>query len=196
MQEQPEEFMEEMAETKDLETPPQKSLKQKLFHYMRYTAWKDVVTVVVMVAFTLNFVGFRAYIPSGSMEPTLTIGQRYWVSIVGTYFRENKGLEHGDIVVFSHEEFEENLLVKRVIGLPNDVIEFVGDTIYRNGIALEEDYLKESDYFYSYYETYEVGEGELFVLGDNRNHSADSRYWQNPMVSLDNVKGEMLLAGK
>lgn len=156
---------------------------------------QDIVMVVLMTLFVLYFVGFRAVIPSGSMEPTLEVGHSYLVSIVSTHFRENKGLSHGDIVVFRHEEFGQDLLVKRVIGLPGDVIEFIVDTVYRNGEPLEEDYLKEDDYFYDYYRSYVVGEGELFVLGDNRNHSADSRYWLNPMVSMKNVKGEMIVFG-
>lgn len=168
--------------------------KTKKTYTLKSLAW-DCLVVGAMVLFVLNFVGFRAKIPTGSMEPTLKVGNSYLVSILSTHFRENKGLSHQDIVVFRHEEFGEDLLVKRVIGLPGDVIEFVVDTVYRNGQALEEDYLMEDSYFYDYYRIYEVGEGELFVMGDNRGNSYDSRDWLNPMVSMDKVKGEMIVFG-
>lgn len=165
--------------------------------YLKKQAWKDVLTVVVMVFFVLNFVGFRAVIPSGSMLPTLQIGKSYFVSIFTTFFRENKGLIYEDIVVFTHEEEfgNDDLMVKRVIGLPGDEIELSAGKVYRNGEYIEESYV-----IYSETDTkvskFTVPEDEIFVMGDNRKNSLDGRFWEDRTVSLDEVVGEMWVLGQ
>lgn len=170
------------------------SMPRKLLRYLKKEAWKDVLSVGLMVFVILNFVGFRAIVPTGSMLPTLQLEHSYLVSIISTHFRENKGLTHGDIVVFTHEQEMKNddLIVKRVIGLPGDEIEISNGVVRRNGNRLEEDYVLYPDNTISV-SRFTVPENHIYVLGDNRASSYDGRYWEYPTVSLDDVVGEMIL---
>lgn len=170
------------------------SVPRKLVRYLRKEAWKDLLSVALMVFLILNFVGFRAVVPSGSMLPTLQIDHSYLVSIITTHFRENKGLEHGDIVVFRHELEMKNddLIVKRVIGLPGDEIQISNGVVRRNGENLKEDYILYPESSVSI-PLFIVPENHIYVLGDNRASSFDGRYWEYPTISLDDVVGEMIL---
>ncbi len=170
-----------------------KTLVQRTKGYLLKEAWKDVLIVGGMVWFCMNFVFFRAIIPSGSMLPTLQIDSKYFVTIFTTFFGENKGLVHGDIVVFRNEaEFGSDLLVKRVIGLPGDTIEMVDGVVIRNEVPLTEPYVDAFHGEYTYnLASFVVPEGEMFLLGDNRSDSNDARYWREKTISLENVVGEM-----
>lgn len=164
--------------------------------YIRTTLWKDVLTVVIMSYFIINFVGFRAIIPSGSMEPTLQVGNHYLVNRTSTYFGKNKGLEFLDIVVFTHEEEmgTDDYIVKRVIGLPGDTIEIIGGRVHRNGAVIAENYVKNKEFSFNM-EKFTVPDDGIFVLGDNRTNSSDSRFWTHTTVPLENIVGEMLVFG-
>ena len=160
------------------------------------TPWrsvKEVVQIVVM-AFLLSFV-LRTYfvearqIPSESMEPTLKIGDRLMVDKIVFRFSE---LERGDIVVFKPTPAavgntgSDAYYIKRVIGLPGDEITVAQGRVYINGKALVEPYEAEPpEYIYG---PKKVPEGMLFVMGDNRNNSADSHVWG--FLPEENVKGK------
>lgn len=84
----------------------------------------------------------------------------------------------------------ENIWGKRVIGLPGDTIEFLdGSHVFRNGIQLEEPYLLEPMNYRNMH-TYVVPDNSIFVLGDNRNHSIDSRYIG--FIPIDHVLGRVI----
>lgn len=186
---------EQEVETEYKEAPEEiLSIPQKLVRYLKKEAWKDVLTVAAMVYIILNFVGFRAVIPSGSMLPTLEIGNSYLVSIISTHFQENKGLMHEDIVVFTHEQEmkTDDLIVKRVIGLPGDEIQISNGVVSRNGTKLKEDYVMYPE-SHVQMSLFTVPENHIFVLGDNRSNSNDGRFWEYRTVSLDDVVGEMIL---
>lgn len=174
----------------------QLSMPRRLVRYLTKEAWKDILIVGGMVYFTLNFIGFRAVIPSGSMLPTLQIDHSYAVSIISTFFSENKGLVHGDVVVFTHEQQmgNDDLMVKRVIGLPGDVVELSAGVLYRNGEEIPESYIQFQDSSISM-EEFTVPDNHIFVLGDNRSSSYDGRYWEYPYISLEDVVGEMIVFG-
>lgn len=174
-----------------------KKNKHGFLHYVKHGLWKDILVVCAMTYLCLNFIGFRAVIPSGSMEPTLNVGNSYLVNRMTTYFGENKGLVYEDIVVFTHEEeFKtDDFIVKRVIGLPGDSIEIREGQVYRNGEAITEDYVQNKDFSFFMTEIM-VPDDRVFVMGDNRSNSHDSRFWEIQTVSFDNIVGEMIVFGK
>ena len=150
-----------------------------------------IVVVAVLVAVLLRaFVVQTFYIPSGSMEPTLQIGDRILVNKLSYHLH---GVDRGDIVVFSRPPAENcggpevNDLVKRVIGLPGDLISLSGGYVYVDGKRLDESWLPAQEQgetrpgpsgtSYSLNHAYRIPDNEYFVMGDNRNDSCDSRYW-------------------
>jgi signal peptidase I len=150
-----------------------------------------VIVVAVLVAVLLRaFVVQTFFIPSGSMEPTLQIGDRILVNKLSYHLH---GVERGDIVVFSRPPTENcggpevNDLVKRVIGLPGDVISASGGYVYIDGKRLDESWLPASEQGITVAgpagnasnlaHPYRVPADNYFVMGDNRADSCDSRYW-------------------
>lgn len=170
--------------------------KSSFAHYLTHSLWKDILLICAMTYIFINFIGFRAVIPSGSMEPTLKVGNSYLVNRMTTYFGANKGLDFLDIVVFTHEEEFDNddFIVKRVIGLPGDTIEIRGGRVYRNGEVIAENYVKNKEFSLNMDEII-IPEDRIFVMGDNRTNSHDSRFWEIQTVSLDNIVGEMIVFG-
>ena len=150
-----------------------------------------VVVVAVLVAVLLRtFVVQTFYIPSGSMEPTLQIGDRILVDKLSYHLH---GVHRGDIVVFGRPRAENcggpevNDLVKRVVGLPGDVLTLSGGYVYVDGRRLDESWLPSSEQgvttagptgtSYDLAHAYRVPANDYFVMGDNRTDSCDSRYW-------------------
>lgn len=130
-------------------------------------------------------------IPTSSMVPTVPVGGRILVNRLVYDFSEP---QFQDIVVFeptdsTKAEVQRNDdMLKRVIGLPGDVVQVQAGQLYLNGEAIEEPYLAEEM-------TYEFGpvtvpEDSVLLLGDNRNASFDAHMWSNPFVPMKNVKGK------
>ena len=107
-----------------------------------------------------------------SMDDTLHDGNYLIVNKLAYKFGEP---EHGDIIVFDSGEEEHELWVKRVIGLPGDVIKTDGKTLYINDAKASEPYIKKGTMAQGEMKTWIVPEGAVFVMGDNRNNSTDSR---------------------
>jgi signal peptidase I len=150
-----------------------------------------VVVIAVLVAVLLRtFVVQTFFIPSGSMEPTLQIGDRILVNKLSYHLH---GVDRGDIVVFSRPPTENcggpevNDLVKRVIGLPGDVLSLSGGYVSVDGKRLDETWLPSSEQGITVpgpagnnsnlASAYRVPANDYFVMGDNRTDSCDSRYW-------------------
>lgn len=149
-------------------------------------SWVIVLVVAFVVGHCLNrYVLLKAEIPSSSMENTMMVGDRVMGFRLAYLFSEPK---RGDIVMFDFPDNESLLYVKRVIGLPGDTVEIVDGKVYINGSTtpLKEDYLKEVPT--GSYGPYEVPEGHYFMLGDNRNVSADSRKWENKFVAKEKIR--------
>lgn len=126
------------------------------------------------------------YIPSESMAPTLNVGQRVICDkTVDEYNRQ-------DIIVFEFEEEDgTSNYVKRIIGLPGDVIEIKFGIVFVNGGRLNEEYLTEGTITNDKgTDTYIVPEGHVFVLGDNRGNSCDSRNYG--FIDIDDIQGKVI----
>ncbi|CAA7601942.1 Peptidase S24/S26, beta-ribbon domain protein [Acididesulfobacillus acetoxydans] len=148
---------------------------------------------IVLIAFVLSW-AIRTYviearvIPTGSMLPTIQLQDR--VIVDKFFFKYFDHIRRGDIIVFrppaaahSQEDF-----IKRVIGLPGDKIQIKDHKTYVNGKALYEPYLLAPEQ--GSYGPVVVPPGDLFVMGDNRNNSDDSRVWG--FLPLKNVTGRAL----
>jgi signal peptidase I len=150
-----------------------------------------VVVIALIVAIVLRtFVVQTFYIPSGSMEPTLQVGDRILVNKLSFHLHS---VHRGDIVVFSRPPAEDcggpevNDLVKRVIGLPGETISVSGGYVDINGKRLNETWLPSSRQGITgegppgnaanLARPYKIPADNYFVMGDNRMDSCDSRYW-------------------
>jgi len=137
---------------------------------------KSVFTSLIFVLILTNFVVKPIKVNGDSMFPTLK-DQSLGFSNILTY--ELFGVNRYDIVIVYVESMDE-YLVKRVIGLPNETIEVKDDQVYINGELINQDFLND-DYvsqfpiFTSGFESVTIGEDEVFLMGDNRPYSSDSR---------------------
>ena len=97
-----------------------------------------------------------------------------------------------DIVIFKFPDDESQLFIKRVIGLPNETVTIIDGKVYidDNKEPLYEPYLAQE--MVGTFGPYEVPENCYFMLGDNRNYSRDSRFWENTYVSKDKILGKAL----
>ena len=89
---------------------------------------------------------------------------------------------------------DDQFLIKRIIGMPGDTVSFKDGDIYVDDVKCVEDYLSYDTETNTLQrdETFEVPEGSFFVLGDNRNDSVDSRYWDDPYVKREELRGKYL----
>jgi signal peptidase I len=140
-----------------------------------------IVVVALLVAVLLRtFVIQTFYVPSGSMEPTIQIGDRILVDKLSYHFHS---VHRGDIIVFKTPPAENcggpavPDLVKRVIGLPGNRISSRGNTVYINGKPLAEPWLPANEPLGKPITPMTVPKNEYYVMGDNRPNSCDSRYW-------------------
>ena len=101
----------------------------------------------------------------------------------------------GDIMMFYSQEYDE-ILVKRVIGLPGQTVTFRDGSVLVDGETLEESYLPAGTETWpgTSGDTFTVPEGCVFLMGDNRGNSLDSRYWENPFIPLSDLRGKALAA--
>jgi len=169
-----------------------------------------IAETAVFVFFVMTFVVQAFQIPTGSMEPTLLIGDFLLVnklvyastaSSIEEKILPRKAIRRQDIVVFKYPNDLAKDFVKRVIGLPGEKIEIKNKQVFVNDKTLDEKYkvhndsqiISKNDY-YHYDDTIRdnfgpvnVPAGHIFVMGDNRDNSADSRYWG--FLPLTYVKG-------
>lgn len=145
-----------------------------------FREWVLIVIIALLASLIIRSYLFQTfYIPSGSMEPTLQIGDRIVVNKLSVDFGS---IHRGDIVVFKAPPTENcggepvTDLVKRVIGLPGDHLSSSMNTIFVNGKRLHEAWSHTEPLGPAISPT-TVKAGTYFVMGDNHNNSCDSRYW-------------------
>ena len=179
------------------EIPTSRRRRREQRRLRRWRKWRGGVrefVVTILVAFVVVFGFIRPFvveayrIPSESMEPTLEVGDRL---LANKFIYRFKEPERGDIVVFDSVEGDDETLVKRVIGVGGDKIRVRGNTLLVNNKPQDEPYVNKKDPSRGSYGPTRVPEGYVFVMGDNRGNSADSRVF-GP-VPLENVEGEAFL---
>ena len=146
-----------------------------------------VVVVVGITFLIIHYVGQRTYVSGSSMENTLSDGDNLIVDKITYRFSDPKRY---DIIVFPYQYEENTYFIKRIIGLPGEVVQIVDGIIYIDGEALQESYgrevMKNSGLAA---DPVTLGEDEYFVLGDNRNDSTDSRDPSVGKIPRDRIIG-------
>lgn len=145
-------------------------------------AFARVTVLVVLLSCMMLIFGTRGFYVYGScMEPNLKTGERVLASRIPYWFAEP---QRGDVVIFKYPGDITKNYVKRVIGLPGDWVQIQDGRLYVNGVALNEPYKELASH--GDYGPERVRDGNLFVLGDNRDQSNDSRYWgELPMANIE-----------
>ncbi len=177
--------------------------QNKIWEYI-----KAIGTALVLALVIRAYIVQAFKIPSGSMIPTLLIGDHILVNkfLYGTKipFSDKRVLsikmpERGDIVVFKYPEDQSKDFIKRVVGVEGDVVEEKNKVIFVNGKRMNEPFTQHTDNSMrtgtmeprDNFGPYLVPRGKLFVMGDNRDQSYDSRYWG--YVDLNDLKGRAFI---
>ena len=166
--------------------------KKQADHENSSGIWTYIITIsIFLIVFTCVFSVNK--VPSTSMEPTIE-PKSFIINWRFPFLVGDPIPNHGDIVVFRPGGQDRRLLVKRVIGLPGDQISFEGGYVFRNGEKLDEPYLQTEGVTYSDTKRFSVPDGCIFVMGDNRLHSRDSRYMENPFIPVKNILAKELVS--
>lgn len=149
---------------------------------------KYILFIVVVLVIAIYVIGLQQIV-GDSMNPTLTNNE---VIIIDKLTPKFIGLKRGDIVSFYFDESK--FLIKRIIGLPGEIVEIKNNKIYINGNVIE-DYVKAvtSDFSLSEIGYQKIPEDHYFVLGDNRTNSMDSRDYRVGLIHKKDIIGKRLL---
>ncbi|MDQ7830291.1 MAG: signal peptidase I [Desulfovibrionaceae bacterium] len=162
----------------------------------------EALAVALVLALVIRTFVVQAFkIPSGSMLETLQIGDHLLVNkflygvkmpFTGSTLFDVEEPKHEDIIVFEFPEDPDKDFIKRIIGVPGDVIEIKDKEVYRNGEKLVEPYVRHTDPRITprrdIFGPVTVPENKYFCMGDNRDESYDSRFWG--FVDRDKIKGK------
>jgi signal peptidase I len=179
-------------------------LREPLAGRRWFRAARWLGTVALAVLFIRTFIGEASLVPTGSMEGTVLIGDHIFLDkalygpelpLVHWRLPQLKTPSRGDIIAFRYPLDPRITFLKRVVAIGGDTVEIREDALYVNGTAIAEPYAVHRLHARSHHRdtmpARKVPAGELFVLGDNRDDSADSRYWG--FVPQENVVGEPLM---
>jgi signal peptidase I len=199
-------------------------IDNKILNWLIYQS-KSFLPILLIVLFLRSFLAEPFRIPSGSMLPTLLIGDyilvnkyQYGIRLPITKYKlvDISNPERGDVVVFRYPGNEKINFIKRVIGIPGDIVKYEDKDLYVNNIKYKKIEKNEHKYLNDFFreemkifsesnktksydilndnmsptndDIFTVPEGKYFVMGDNRDHSSDSRYWG--FVPNENLVGK------
>lgn len=148
--------------------------------------WIKYIAIAVVLALLLrHFIIMNIKVPTPSMLPTIQLEDQI---LVNRFVYRFKAPQRGDIVVFRYPDNPKEYYVKRLIGLEGEVVEIVEGRLSIDGHPVKEDYLYED--MRGSFGPYSVPEDSYFMMGDNRNDSKDSRFWNNKYVTDDLIIGK------
>jgi signal peptidase I len=172
--------------------------KKANYELAKYNRWFVYIGCIFAALLVLNIYKYfviipyfiQAYkLPTGAMEPALLIGDHF---LVGKLIFKTTEPKRGDIIIFKYPKDPNVDSLKRLIGEPGEKVEIIERTVYINGKPLKEDYVQYIDpgSAHQHYGPISVPPECYFVLGDNRDNSADSRFWG--CVPRENLLGKPL----
>lgn len=167
-----------------------KAIIREILSYVFYLALAFALAILWK-----NFVMTKVEVVSGSMEKTLFKDDRLVSSKLPYIFGSP---QRGDIVVF-HCPDNNEVYIKRLIGLPGETVEMKAGYVYIDGVLLEEDYVvyaSESERLNENFGPFVVPQDGYFMLGDNRKHSQDARYWEDKYVVKSQILGKAIFRYK
>jgi signal peptidase I len=164
-----------MSEIKPVSEAPRKSWLRELF--------EAVLPALVIVLVVNIFLAQATRVEGQSMEPTLHNNERLIIEKVTYHFQAP---QRGDIVVLRRPQKQSDPLIKRVVGLPGETVEIRDGRVRINGEALDETYLNQATW--PNMSSKLIPEGQIFVLGDNRGASNDSRAFG--MIPIEDIIGK------
>lgn len=148
------------------------------------------IIIAIIVAFVItHFIIVNAVVPTGSMKNTIMPNDRLVAFRLSYLFSDP---ERYDIIVFKAPDDESTLYVKRIIGLPGEKVNIIDGKVFIDDqeVPLSDDYIMED--MLGSFGPYTVPENSYFMLGDNRNDSQDSRYWESTFLPKENILGKVL----
>lgn len=180
------------------EEEKKESIGQVVWEYVK------MILIVVVIVFVVDYVVLiNAQIPSQSMETTVMKGDRLFgnrlayginLRIFGNSVvsKKYKDPERFDVIIFHYPDDESQLFIKRLIGLPGETVEIRDGKVYIDGSEepLDDSFVPETPT--GNYGPFEVPEDCYFMMGDNREHSNDSRFWDNHYVRFDQIVGKAM----
>ena len=153
--------------------------------FREFLSYVKIIVIAIGIAYICNqFIIVNAKVPTGSMKDTIMEGNRLIGFRLSYLFSNPKRL---DVVIFKYPDDETQNYVKRIIGLPGDIVVIKDSKVYVNDVLLDEPYIREPMAANSQVLTYSVPKGYYFMMGDNRNNSLDSRFWKNTYVAKDKI---------
>ena len=172
------------AEKKNASEKKEKSTAQNILGTIAY-----IIGVCVFVFLILHFLWQISVLNGSSMDTTLANGQNLVMDKLSYRFHDP---ERYDIIIFpGPEEFGQHpYYIKRIIGMPGETVQIKDGKVYINDseTPLDDSFVSETPL--GSFGPYEVPENCYFMMGDNRNNSKDSRYWQNTYVQFDQIVGK------
>ena len=151
--------------------------------------WIVSIAIAVVLAFFIRYFIVELYLVDGpSMRPTLQSAERL---VVNKFIYRFRPPERGEILVFRYPRDPSRDFIKRVIAGPGDTIEIRDGRVYVNAALLNEPYILSKTR--GNYPLATVPDGHIFVMGDNRNNSEDSRFADVGFVPFDLIKGKAML---
>ena len=151
--------------------------------------WVFSIAIAVIIFLLIdNFVLKSARVYGGSMEPTYVHHDRV---IVNRFIYNFVEPQLGDVIAFPYAADPSQQYIKRIIGMPGDIMDMHDGFMYRNGVKLDDDFSMEPAFQHNVDFPIQVEEGRFFVMGDNRQISEDSRFYAVGNIPKEDILGRV-----